>query len=548
MASLQEMTGVLGHWNANHLLKRACYRFSKTRVDELANMTASAAVDSFFLPNTLSLEEPIDYNTGQPWINTGIEPAASDNNLRYYIAGWWLNEALNDDTIHHKMTFFLHSNLVINITADTPRSGFDYIKLLSFYATGSYKSLAKKMVRNRAMLYYLDGRNNTRTNPNENFAREFLELFTIGKGPQIGADDYTHYTEHDIVELSKLLTGWRTPSRPLGGNPEYTDPETGLTQGYASFSLHDPTNKVFSHAFQEQTVVGATDEDDMDRELQDFVDIVFSQDETARNICRKLYRFFVGRNITSEIENDIIEPLANTLRSNNYNLEVTLKRLLKSQHFYDLDDNTQGDHIIGGMIKSPLEMVLQTMTFFGLEVVDPQINPFQHYNEFFKESVLEIMLGLSGLNLFRPELVAGYPAYYQAPYYHRNWLSASTIIVRYKLGQMLLTGRRVVASTSVLGSDIRLDIVKFVRDDGSVSNPLLPGNIVDDLSRYLLTKPLSEKRREYFLNEVLLDGLSENHWYFEWLAYLNTGNEENIRGPLERLAESLIFSQEYQLM
>ena len=90
----------------------------------------------------------------------------------------------------------------------------------------------------------------------------------------------------------------------------------------------------------------------------------------AKYICRKLYRFFVSRNISSEIEDEIIVPLANTFRTN-YNLQEVISQLLKSKHFYDADDSESTDEIIGGLIKSPLELALQSISLLDFPVPHP---------------------------------------------------------------------------------------------------------------------------------------------------------------------------------
>ncbi|MDC1186499.1 DUF1800 domain-containing protein, partial [Crocinitomicaceae bacterium] len=81
---------------------------------------------------------------------------------------------------------------------------------MRFYALGDYKALAKAICIDNSMLIHLDGNQNVKGNPQENFGREFLELFTVGKGSQVGPTDYTNFTETDVKALTKVLTGWGT--------------------------------------------------------------------------------------------------------------------------------------------------------------------------------------------------------------------------------------------------------------------------------------------------------------------------------------------------
>ncbi|HLF63007.1 MAG TPA: DUF1800 family protein [Saprospiraceae bacterium] len=547
MASLAPMTGTLGTRLAAHLLRRSTYFVNKARIDQFAAMTPSQAVDTLFTQAPLIISEPLDPETGLPWINSGVESYSDAHDLLQAIGGWWIHEAIYDPSIVSKITFFLHANFVISTEEFYPsRPFFDYLALLRFYAKGSFKTIARKITLDNVMLSYLNGDSNTNTNPNENYAREFLELFTIGKGPQIGPDDYTNYTEMDVAAAAKLLSGFKISDRPLPADPGSIDPDTGITTGWAAYDDHDSTDKQFSNAFGNLVITGAVDEEDMYRELDDFVDMVFDQDDTARTICRKLYRYFVSSSIDTEIETDIIEPLAQTMRTNDYNLEMTLKQLLKSQHFYDADDSSNTDEIIGALLKSPLELLAHTVNFFNINILPPQANSYEHYYEWYHISVIDDILDKSGMKIFRPLNVAGYPAYYQEPLYHRNWLDASTIIARYSLGEMLVTGMRVL-SYGALGGNIQVNMVDFV-SNGIVSDPSVAAAIVDELTPYLFPEPLISERRTYFLDQILLGNLSQNNWYFEWLTYQNTGNSTSVKIKLNDLFKAVVYSREFQLM
>ncbi len=547
MASLAPMTGTLGTRLAAHLLRRGSYYINKARINQFAAMTPSQAVDALFVDAPLIISEPIDPNTGQPWINAGVDPLSDTHDLLQSIGGWWIHEAIYDPSIVSKIMFFLHANFVVSTEEFYPsRPFFDYLSLIRFYAKGSYKTLSKKMTLDNIMLSYLNGDINTNTSPNENYGREYLELFSIGKGAQIGPDNYTNYTEGDVITAAKLLTGFKISDRPLPADPESIDPDTGIARGWAAYYDHDSTNKQFSSAFGNLVITGAVDEADMYRELNDFVNMVFNQAATARTICRKLYRYFVSSKITSEIESDIIEPLSVTLRTNDYNLEITLKQLLKSQHFFDADDSDSTNEVIGALVKSPLELLAHTINFFNINILAPEDNPREHYYEWYHITVIEDMLDKAGMKIFRPLNVAGYPAYYQEPLYHRNWLDASTIVSRYSLGEMFVTGMRVL-SYGALGGNIQVNMVDFV-SSSAVSNPSLGAAIVDELAPYLFPEPLILERRKFFLEQTLLGNLSQNNWYFEWLTYQNTGNPTSVNMKLNDFFKAVVFSREFQLM
>ncbi len=550
MASLTPYQGSLGKHRAAHLLRRTCFRYSKQRAGQLASMNADQAVNSLLTLNTLELDQPIYDNQATPQVVEQIKwlsppglplPTTDMFILERRVTGWWLNEALEDTGIGHKMTFFFHQYLPTSIITYNHLTFFDYLSLLRWGCLGNFKKLVTKMVADNTMLYYLNGHQNQKNAPNENFAREFFELFTIGKGPQIGPGDYTNFTEDDIVQAARVFTGWRALPNRTGA-----DPETNIPRGTATLNRHDTGNKTFSSHFQNTVIQGGTTAAAMYTELDAFVNMVFAQPETARNFVRRIYRYFVHTNINQEIEDDIIEPLAESLRTNGYEIIPILRKLLKSQHFYDLDDSVNADEIIGGLIRSPLELALQSISFFGLTIPSPYTENNKHYFTFYNSGVYDRMLGLANLKLFYPPDVAGYPAYYQRPEFSRHWFSSTSIISRYKLPQMLLTGKRVVGGSPNSSIGIKLDIVPWVRNSGISLDQSNPYQLVKDLLDYMLPVDVGIDRFNYFYEQIFMDGLPPSDWTYEWQNYLSTGNQTEVKIPLEKLINFIMYSPEYQ--
>lgn len=545
MASLAEKQGTLGLRLAAHLLRRSTFYLTVERIQLFANKTATEAVDTLLnqFPAPI-LDEPVHPETGQVWLSTHdrTNDGGETGNRRDYIRNWWLHEALHDPSIQHKMIFFHHANFVISEDSRRDEQFFDHLSLLKFYALGNFKALAKKMTLDNVMLYYLDNRLNREGNPNENYAREFLELFTIGKGPQLGPGDYTHYTEYDIAEAARVLTGFRDSPREERANTAYHDPDTGIFRGRADYNRHDPTDKTFSHAFNEQLIAGAVDENDMWRELDDFVEMVFAQPATARHICRKVYRFFVSNKIDAEIEADIIDPLAQLFMDNDYDIKPVVERLLKSEHFYDEDDADSSDEVIGALIKSPLELGMHALSLFELQPPDPITDADRHHNTFYENWFRETFMEQAGLDIFAPPDVAGYPAYYQEPEFKRQWFNTSTIITRYKLGEMLLTGERVLQNGSLGG--VQLDIAPWIKS--RISDPRDAELLVRELLGYMIPEQPDPERFGYFLS-ILLDDLSPINWRFEWLNYETTLDDSSVKIPLNALITAIMYSPEYQM-
>lgn len=538
MASLQLRNGVLGRRLATHLLRRTTFHYTKSQIDSVAALTADQAVDQLLSTVPPTIIEPIDFKSGQTWINSGGAPVSGTGLLRDIVKSWWTHEALLDPTIGHKMMLFLHSNFVVAASEGPAEEYFDYLALLRFYAIGNFKTLALKMTLDNQMLRYLDNTLNNKDNPNENYAREFLELFTIGKGPQAGPGDYTNYTEADIQEAARLLTGFKT--RALR---DYIDPDTGIPQGRTATFQHDSTDKTFSSAFNNLIIVGRSTNEGMMEELGEFVDMVFAQIATAKTICRKLYRFFVSSEIDQEIESDVIDPLAQTFFTSGYELAPVLRQLLKSVHFYDEDDGDNQDEIIGGLMRSPLELVLHALNYFQVEIPDPVTDPTEHYDRFYVKGLFRGFLPGAGMDLFRPSDVAGYPAYYQEPDFQKNWFNSSTIITRYQLSTMLIDGKRVLYNQN-LGA--QLDIVEYVKNH--VSAPSDANVVVQELLDDLLPESADIDRYDYYRNEMFLDGIPAYDWTADWQAFEQSGDDSEVRPPLESFLTALLYSQEFQAM
>ena len=379
MASLNEHTQPLDKRLTKHLLRRACFQYSKAQLDDMTGKTPTEILAQLNVSKSYAWNWPNDPVTN----GSGANPLCANNQdgfwlndtnwqnnsytcrqgpKRALVAGWWWYNAIKQNTLVDKLTWFLFTTFTASKDDGSGKSAhyFDYLNLLQFYADKSVKDLARKITFDNSMLYYLDNGDNNKNSPNENYAREFLELFTIGKGPQVSDGDYTNYTEHDVVQAAKVFSGIK-----LKNNSNTLDSDTvksphfpsGIPMGYINVNMHDSGDKTFSYAFDNQTISGGNSTTTIHTELDDFVDMVFDQLETAKNYVRKMYRMFVRSEWEQEVEDDIITPLAQQLKNNGYNLLEVLQTLLKSKHFFDLDDSDSSNENIGGIIKSPLQFL-----------------------------------------------------------------------------------------------------------------------------------------------------------------------------------------------
>lgn len=539
MASLTPYTGNLGLKNAAHLLRRASFGGTRKQIDEFATKTVDEAL--IVLSQTQSiLEKPIDPLTGTTWLNPKADPDINSEQSKLIdcVIAWHLEQIRKSGTnLTERMVWFYHTHLPVQRSIVRSSEEIYYQNaLFRFFAYGNFKKLMVKISIDNAMLRYIDNMLNEADSPNENYARELMELYTIGKGPQIGHEDYTNYTEDDVKQAARVLSGYKT-------DPSFTniDQDTGIPRGVAytdaddATIYHDAGVKTFTSKFN-NTIIQPNDvqngyatKDAMLDELSQFINMIFTQDETARFICRKIYRQFIYYKITDEIEADIIEPLAQTFRDNNFDILPVITQLLKSQHFYDMDNATTPDDHIGAMIKSPVELVMGTLKFFN---ISPPNDYYQVYN-----SIVRSLFD-QGIDMYEPIDVAGYPAYHQYPTYNRFWITPNNLPHRYKFAADLVNGNF---------TNLKLDIVDYVKNTDNISNPADADILLTELIDYLFPQDIPQERYEYFMS-ILLDTLTKDHWKTEWNDYVSNGDDTVVRTQLEALIKGLLQTPEYQLM
>ncbi len=552
MYTLDPFEGPLGELNANHLLRRATFGPTLKNIRDFALLTAGEAVDLLF-ENQDEPAPPVDPATGEDWVSPrpGENNSDEDSLMRYF--GAWHVELMRKEplNIREKITWFYHIHLPVAVSKVQLSTPVYYQnKLFRHFAFGSFKTLFKKIVIDNAMLWYLDNTLNQAESPNENFAREMFELYTIGKGLQIAPGDYTNYTEDDIKAAARVLTGYLVDLEFEKYDEELLD-ETKIAQGYVYTNndglalIHDAGVKKFSEKFQNreiepnETISGfATEQATLD-ELDELIDMIFDQEETSRFLIRKVYRFFVYHKITEEVENEIIEPLAQIFRENDYALHIVLKKLLKSKHYYHADSSETTDNHIGALVKSPIDLFLGILKFFQLELPE---DPYKLYKELYADAMLNYIT-IMGLPFYNPEDVAGFPAYFQEPGYNRNWITPTNLAFRYLPVYIIMLG--IFNSENELL--LQLDIVDWVDNPENITEPSDTKTLVQEITNGIFANPLPEERLNYFIDTVFMDGLPAYYWTTEWVKYKDSGNDSLVRALLFRLLVGLMQSPEFQL-
>jgi uncharacterized protein (DUF1800 family) len=589
---LPSITGPLGYKRASHLLHRASFGPTKQQIDSFATLSAGQAITQLFQQPLPDPALPIDPETGSEWVLTGTTDSNSgDSELQEYFKGWLVGQMLSMGvppvnslafSTREKLVFFLHTVFTtIQAKVDNSRSlyfqnqlfrKFAFDKTLS--ADYTIKELTKKISVDNAMLRLLDGNLNVNGSVNENYGRELLELFTIGRGlegtlpPVTVPGDYFNFTEQDVRAAAKVLSGWEL-------DPTFSTQDTmvdldlagtvklprGKVRGsVTNANAHDNSSKQFSDRFNNATILpdplllsgsNATEASALD-EISQLIELIYSKPETARNFCRRVYRFFVYHEISQSIDDTIIAEMANTFVNNGYKLQPVLEDLFQSQHFYDAAAGEQDDNF-GGIIKSPLDLMIGTIRFFGIPLPDPISSPDSFYE---KTGELIRDLESMGMHFYQPFDVAGYDAYHQYPIYHRSWISTNFLTRRYEFI------RKLVSENQMMMGSLKIDVVMFVKNNLSDALASDARSLIIELAKYLL--PLSDnltfdpalddnsgltaERLNYFLTAFLkspqIDADPEGAWSFRWI---NLTEMEVVRGQLQNLFNAMLQSPEYQL-
>ncbi len=300
-----------------------------------------------------------------------------------------------------------------------------------------------------------------------------------------------------------------------------------------NLNRHDTTNKTFSAFYKNKVITGRNTVNAGLEELQDLIDMICAADETALHICRKLYRWFVYYEINAETEANVIAPLAQVFRSNNYDIIPVLSVLLKSEHFFDPLNR-------GCLIKSPIDFIVGFARVFSLQF--PPLSDLSNcYNMW---QFLQTAGTSMQQNIGDPPAVAGWPAYYQLPQMHELWINSDTLPKRNQFSEIVIN-----TGYTRAGKVLKVDPVLFTR---SLSNPADPNILINDAINYLLTLPLTSESKTQIKMDILLGGqISDHYWTDAWNKYVSTpgdtANTEIVKSKLSALYQYLTSLAEYQL-
>ncbi|MEM6763706.1 MAG: DUF1800 domain-containing protein [Bacteroidota bacterium] len=531
-AGLEPYTGEWGWWQARHLLSRTLFGPKKAEIAKAVEDGLESTIDLLVAdwqepaaPLNSYFEKDANVAIGETWVEFPLnneDGVFLDGYRRTSLRNWSVGLMIDQGvSLREKMTLFWFNHFATeSLVVFDQRRMYELVRLFRQYALGDFKTLVEEVTVSSAMLNYLNGDQNKVGSPNENYGRELFELFTIGKGPQIGEGNYTNYTEDDVREASKVLTGWthnfygKTAGRPAG---EYKD------------NRHDKSTKNFSAAFDFQTIENAGEE-----EYKLLIDMIFGKVETARYICRKLYRWFCYYVIDEATEQFVIEPMAQLLVANNYNIKPVIRALISSAHFFDNEN-------IGAMIKSPIDYVLALPRVTEAEMPGLENVTYQYslWNFYFSESAKMEQ------SLLDPPSVAGWNAYYQEPAFYQIWISSPTLSNRQFYSDIVSRENGKKISDDIF---LTVDVFKFLNKVSDASDPNV---LVSEWTELLLPVSMPESQRT-MLKDVLIPGLPDFEWTEEYVLYITDPSDEEVKKAVESklraLLQAIISLPEFHLM
>ncbi|MBC7922461.1 MAG: DUF1800 domain-containing protein [Ferruginibacter sp.] len=363
---------------------------------------------------------------------------------------WVEKMGSGEGVLREKMALFWHGHFACRVL--NPGGVQQYLNTIRQHALGKFSDLLMAVSKEPAMLQFLNNQQNRKDAPNENFAREVMELFTLGRTDGSAGN----YTETDVKDAARAFTGW-------GFNLEG---EFVFRQ-----NQHDDGPK---------TIFGQTG----DFAGEDVIRLLLAQKQTARFITGKLYRFLVAEQATDEPTKARISTLADRFYHSGYDIADLLETMLTADWFYDPAH-------VGNRIKSPVELLAGMQRALGLA--------FEQ-----KQSLILIQRTLGQVLLYPPN-VAGWPG-------GRNWIDSSSLLFRMRLPDVLLQAGQVAiqpkddgdVNTEMLARrgkgvlNVTVGWAAFEEAFASVRGDQLP----DELAAFLLQQPLGSQQRAEVVKRV----------------------------------------------
>lgn len=528
-------TGPFGRPELTHLLRRTLFGCSSADLVHFNGQSLDQVIDAL-LTFTNDTTPPVktywrlngttpDPNLldplvpwGSTWIDTvrsGSQTEITDlSGARVQSYMWWRAGLMvhQQRTMREKLVLFWFNHMPTQVfQVFNPRLSYEYDQLLRDQCLGNFRQLIHDVSISGAMLIYLNGFLNTASAPDENFARELMELFTLGEG--------SGYTEEDVQAAARVLTGWTVREADALGDPVLPFVTFRATQ-------HVTADKQFSAFFNNTLITGQSGAAAGEAELNALLDMICANDTVSRFICRELYRFFVHGEIDANTETTVIEPLAELFRDNAGapdQLRIVVRALLTSEHFFDAS-------IRACMIMSPADLVIGSLR----KLDAPMPTPAQLEAQYRVWRDVYYLIAYSGQDILNPPNVAGWPAYHQFPQYDNIWMDTATYPARnFTVQGILYTGFSTPNNLYQLESrnlQFKPDLLEVV---AQFNDPTDPNLLVADAAELLFAVPVSAGvRGQLKTNYLLLGQMNDTYWSDAYELYVSDPGTTNMTAQL----------------
>ncbi|MFN8331376.1 MAG: DUF1800 family protein [Saprospiraceae bacterium] len=560
-------SGTFGQNELLHLLRRTLFGVNNADLDAFKGTTMDQVVD-LLLSFTTDVPPPVktysvkvnnvldptaidtEVQFGKTWVDTPINNQATspDGYRKESYKSWRSMLMINQDrNLREQLTLFWHNHFSTDTREESSLMSYRHNKMLRDNCLSDLRTILINVSLSPSMLRYLNGYVNTSKAPDENYGRELQELFAIGKGAGSG------YTEDDVKAAARVLTGWSFITTDYADSKKQGIPRTIPNNNPATpnektsrASNHDITAKSFSSFYGNKTIAAASpvNYDTMKAELDQLIDMILATDECARYIVRRFYVYFVHYNVTSDIEKNLIEPLAADYKASGYNTKQMLKSLFTSAAFYD-------SCVRGAMIKSPAVLTISVMRQFGMS----KPSPSQLEAYYYLGTLLKNYTATMAQDLIDAPDVAGWPAYYQTPQFHEMWIDTATYPNRKNYCESLM--RNGISPGTNFYEDVSKNLkflIDFVAFAKTFSKPSDPNVLIDESSRLLFGAAISQSVKDQLKKNYLLQGQNTDYyWTNAFNAYVAKPNTtdpdaKKVPGILRDLYIDMVGAAEFNLI
>jgi uncharacterized protein (DUF1800 family) len=388
----------LDYDGAAHLLRRMGFGGTPDEIDDLASRGREGAVDYLINYNQIdnSAMESVLLQSFD-FLTPPVDPSQINNSE---IRRWWFTRLVHTRRqFEEKMTLFWHNHFATSSSKVQDLLMYNQNLTLRQYALDRFDTLLEKVAEDPAMLVWLDGITNVLGNPNENFARELQELFTMGINDVVTGQP--NYTEQDVKEIARAFTGWKFSVNRQGGNITYTF--------FVQANQHDNTVK---------TIYGQT----LNFSGKDVIELICARQATARYLVWKLFNFFVYPMTGSSADKATIDKFAAVYLNNNHSIKTLVRAIFTSDEFFS-------ERARFALVKQPVELVVGAIRMLG-----GTYNPGSNINGGRTSNTLSVSSRNQGQDLFGPPDVAGWDL-------NLGWVSTATMLERFNFANGFVNNR-----------------------------------------------------------------------------------------------------------